>query len=111
MLSFSQGDTAVLNLTITDGGGAPQMLQDDAVLTTKMKGPRGIIVSFPSSQHTILDQMLFPGQFTLALSTSDTAACGVAEAKDVVTEVQQDGGTIYFHGNGILEVFPNYPLI
>lgn len=110
MLSFSQGDTAVLNLTITDGVGTPIVLQDDAVLTTKIKGPRGIIAVFPNSQHTILDQNLFPGKFTLALSTSDTTECGVGDAKDVITEVQQNAGTVYFHGTSILNVFTNYPL-
>lgn len=109
MISFTQGDTALLTLTATDGSGNPIDLTG-ATFTTQIKGPNGIIVSFPNSQHTILNQTTNLGQFTLALSTLNTAACGLGSNKEILTQIVQGASTIFYHGGAILAVLPPVPL-
>lgn len=107
MIQFTQGDTAVLNLTAEDGSGNPVDISG-AVFTTQIKGPNGVVVSFPNSQHTIVSAAT--GQFQLSLSASDTNSCGLGANKEIVTKIVQGGSTIYFHGIAILTVNPPVPL-
>jgi len=108
MITFTQGDTATLNLTAQDGTtGAPFDITG-ATFTSYILGPGGVVVSFPNSQHTIVTANL--GQFTLALGTTDTAACNVGPNKDILTKIVQSGSTIYFRANGIVQVLPPVPL-
>lgn len=111
MIQFTQGDTALLSLTATDGQGNPVDLTG-AVFTTLIKGPNGqAIISFPNSQHTANpDQVGSRGKFVLALSTSGTASCGLGTDKEIITKIVISASTTYFRGVNILEVFPPIPL-
>ena len=110
MIQFTQGDTALLNLTAEDGEGAPIDLTG-AVFTTYIKGPNGVIASFPNDQHEAnADQVTHKGEFTLALTTDNTTACGTGPGKEILTQIVLGGETIYFHGVGILTVLPPVPV-
>ena len=106
-ISFTQSDTAILNLTATDGNGNPVNLTG-ATFTTLIKGPNGVNVSFPNSQHAITDAP--NGQFTLSLATGDTASCGLGRNKDIITQIIIGVSMVYFRGIGILTVNPPVPL-
>jgi len=107
MIEFTQGDTALLMLIATDGQGNPFNITG-AVFTTFVKGPNGVIASFPNSHHTIVNAAL--GQFQLALGTSDTANCGTGPSKEILTQVVQGASTIYFRGPNLLTVNPPVPV-
>jgi hypothetical protein len=110
MIEFTQGDTAVLNLTATDGNNVPIDLTG-AVLTTTFRGQDGAVISFPNGQHTVNpDQLNFRGQFTLALTAINTAAVPVGKNKEIVTKVVLGATTIYYHGPGLLNVLPAIPV-
>lgn len=107
MIQFTQGDTAVLNLTAEDGEGNAVDITG-ATFTTLVRGPGGVTASFPNSQHAIVDAE--NGQFTLTLSANDTTACGAGSGKDVLTQLVQGGSSIYYRGIGILTVYPPVPV-
>lgn len=107
MIIFTQGDTAVLNLTATDGNGNPINLTG-ASFTTYIKGPNGVISSFGNSQHAIVTAAA--GTFILSLAALDTAACGLGANKDILTVVVVGQSTINYRGAGILTVYPPVPL-
>ena len=107
MISFTQGDTAVLNLTATDGNGNPFDITA-ASFITQIKGPNGIIASFPNAQHSIVSAL--NGMFNLTLSSADTVACGLGHHKEIVTRITQGASVIYFRGPNILIVNPPVPL-
>lgn len=110
MLKFTQGDTAVLNLTAKTSASIPFDLTG-ATLTSYIKGPNGDTVSFPNGQHTIdPDQVTNKGKYTLALTSDNTLSVGEGDNKAVITKVVQSGNTLYFHGTGILTVLANTPL-
>ena len=107
MISFTQGDTAVLNLTATDGNGNPIDLTS-AVFTTYILGPGGVIASFPNGQHTIVSASA--GTFTLSLGFADTDQCGVGNNKQILTKIVQGSSIVYLRGVNILNVNPPVPL-
>ncbi len=107
MIVFTQGDTALLSLQATDGSGNPVNISG-ATFTTLIKGPNGVIASFPNSQHTIVSAP--DGTFTLALSTADTANCGLGDNKEIITKIVISSSTVYFHGPNTLNVLPPVPL-
>ncbi len=107
MISFTQGDTAILNLTATDGSGNPFDITA-AVFTSYIKGSNGVIVTFPNAQHAIVTAA--SGTYTLTLSTADTANCGLGMNKEILTQIVQGGSTIFFRGINILTVNPPVPL-
>lgn len=107
MITFTQGDTATLNLTAQDGSGNPFNITG-ATLTSYILGAQGDVQTFSNSQHAIVSGPA--GTFTLTLATTDTANCGVGAPKDIVTKVVQTGSTIYFRASGILTVYPPIPL-
>ena len=106
-IQFTQGATAVLNLFATNGNGDPVDLTG-AVFTTQVKGPNGEIATFDNSQHAIVGSAA-NGNFTLTLSTDDTAECGLGRNKDIITKVVQGASINYYRGISILEVFPPEP--
>lgn len=106
-IQFTQGDTAFMLLTAQDGDGNPIDISG-GVFTTLIKGPGGVIVSFPNSQHAIVDAP--NGVYSLDLSQSDTASCDIGEDKDILTQIVQGSSAIYFRGIGILTVNPPVPL-
>jgi hypothetical protein len=107
MIEFTQGDTALINLTATDGQGNPFNITG-SVFTTFIKGPNGVVASFPNSQHSIVNAAL--GQFQLALATSDTANCGTGPNKEILTQIVQGSSTIYFRGPNLLVVNSPVPI-
>ena len=107
MITFTQGDNAVLNLTATDGSGNPVNLTG-ASFTTLIKAQNTVVVSFPNSQHSIVSAV--NGTYTLTLSAMDTASCGLGGNKEIITAIVQAGATVYFHGPNMLSVLPPVPL-
>lgn len=113
MLIITQGDSVVFNLTATDGNGLPVDITG-GVLTTYIRGPDGIVVSFPNSQHSIKNQTTNKGQFTLTLATGDTSGLAVGPDREVITKIVLGDdptiGTTYYHGPAILTVLPPVPI-
>lgn len=109
-INFTQGDTALLNLTAIDGNQNPIDLTG-ATFTTLINGSNGIVISFPNSQHTANpDQVNSMGQYVLALSTSDTASCGLGNHKEIITQIVIGATTVYYRGFNTLQVYPPVPL-
>lgn len=109
-MQFSQGDNAILTLTAQDGNGNAINLTG-ATFSTQILGANGStlpIAVFGNSQHTITNSA--QGIFTLTLSATDTANCGLGTNKEVVTAITQSGNVIYFHGPNVLTVLPNVPI-
>lgn len=108
MLTFTQGDAVVLQMTAKDGNGDPVNLTG-ASFTSYVRGSNGASnVSLNNSKHAIVDAV--NGQYSITLSTSDSAACGEGANKDLVTVVTIGSTPIYYHGQGILTVLPPLPL-
>jgi hypothetical protein len=108
MLSFTQGDEVVLNLTAQDGSGNPINLTA-ATFSTQMLGVGAAgPVTFGNSQHAIVNAAL--GQFSLTLAPTDTASVGIGNNKDILTQVTQSGNPMYVRGTAILTVNPPIPL-
>lgn len=107
---ISQGDDAILSLVAEINNGVLYDLTG-ATFQTQMKGGNGVIVTFPNGQHTPNpDQTNFTGQFSLALSDTDTASIQFGNFQDIVTRIVIGGVVIYFHGRRILNVQANVPL-
>lgn len=107
MIQFTQGDTAILNLTATDGDGNPINIAG-ASFVSYIKGTNGVVVSFPNSQHSIVSSA--SGQYDLALASGDTASCGLGNNKDVLTVITIGSSIVCYRGQGILKVNPLEPL-
>lgn len=109
-IAFTQGDTVTLSFTATDQLGNPVDLTG-ATFSTQINGPNTAgPVTFGNSQHTANpDQVNYTGQFTLALTSSNTAACGIGENKEVVTAITISAKLQYYLGQGILTVYPSPP--
>lgn len=110
-LEFTQGDTVTLTLVACDQQGNPVTLSLGTTLQTQILGPNGVgAVTFLNAQHTILNQATNQGQFTLALSNSDTLNISEGANKQIVTEgVDLSGAVTYYRGVNILTVDPNVP--
>lgn len=110
MIQFTQGDTATLSLTATDGHGVPVDLTA-ATFTTSFRGEDGSVISFPNSQHTVNpDQVLYRGQYTLALSSSDTMSIPIGQNKEIISKIVQGMSVIYYHGPSMVNVLQNIPV-
>ena len=107
MIKITQGDYAVLQFTATDGNGNPIDLTG-ATFSTQIKGPNGVIVTFPDSQHDVPDAP--DGIFTLTLSPTDTASLGEGAGKTVITTITIGGNPVNYNGFNALTVYPNVPL-
>lgn len=106
-ITFTQGDEANLLFYVQDQNGNPVNLTG-ATFSTQIVGANGVgPVTFPNSQHTIVNATL--GQVQLALATTDTQACGEGSNKSVVMTITQSGAPLNFWGNGILTVLPPSP--
>ncbi len=110
MIVITQGNTATLQLTATDGNGNPINLTG-ATFSTQINGPNGnFVVTFPNSQHTANpDQVDFEGQFTLALAISDTANLGTGFHKEIITTITIGSQVVSYRGPNILKVLPPTP--
>lgn len=110
MINFTQGDTAVLALTATNGNGDPIDLTG-ASFTTYVRAANGSNATFPNSQHTAdPDQVANRGKFQLALSSVDTAACGQGENKMILSRIVISSTVIYYRGVDVLNVYPPVPI-
>ncbi len=108
MITFTQGDNAILNLTAQDGNGNPINLTG-ASFSSQILGANGAgVVTFGNSQHTVID--VTAGTFQLTLSPTDTAACGLGDNKEIVTTIVQSSLPVAYHGVAILKVLPAVPL-
>jgi len=108
VIIFTQGDSAILTLYATDGKGNPVDITN-ATITTFIKGPNGVIASFPNSQHQIITGPA--GVYQLTLSTTDTGNCGLGPNKTILSQIVSNViGTVYFRGINILTVYPPVPL-
>lgn len=100
----------MFNLTAKNGAGAPVDLTG-AVFTTQIRGPSGEVETFTNSQHTANpNQTTHKGEFTLSLSSMDTASLALGTGLEVVTKIVQGASTVYFHGRRILTVLQSEPL-
>lgn len=109
ILKFTQGDS--LNLALLASLG-PGILFDltGAVFTTTFRGPTGLPISFPNSQHIANpDQVNHRGEYALVLSASDSASIPAGTNKEIVTKIVQGSSTIYFHGQGIGTILSSIP--
>ena len=106
MIVFTRGDTAVVTLTANNGQGQPVNITG-ASFVTQIKGPNGVIASFPNNQHAITDAA--NGVFTLSLGSTDTEACGLGNNKEILTQITIGSQITYFRGTGILQVLPPVP--
>lgn len=108
MIEFTQGDAVVMNLTAVDNNGNAVNITG-AEFSTTIKGPNGVYSTFGNSQHAIVNASM--GEYTLTLSTTDSANCGLGYGKEIVTQITQTSGApTYFHGKGILAVLAAVPL-
>lgn len=109
-IQFTQGDSAVLNLTATDGDGNPIDLTG-ATFQTLVNGiNNGTPVVFPNSQHEAnSDQVSNTGQYTLTLSEDDTASCGLGSHKEILTQITIGGNSVYYRGFNTLQVYAPVP--
>jgi hypothetical protein len=110
VLRITQGDQVTFNLTARSGAGALVDLTS-ATFSTQISGPNQTVVVFPNSQHTANpDQVNYKGQFTLALSSTDTSNLAWGSGLEVLTLILVNGTTpVYFHGPSILTVLQNIP--
>lgn len=111
VLRITQGDAVTFNLTAANAG-VPEDLTN-ASFSTQIRGPGQTIVTFPNSQHTANpDQVNFKGQFTLELSSSDTASLIPYIGLEILTTINLGGTTpVSFHGFNILTVLQNVPVL
>jgi len=109
-LTITQGDTVTFNLTAKNAGLPVDLT--GAVFTTTMRGPGGLVRTFPNGQHTANpNQTTHKGEFTLALSAADTASLVVFSGLEVLTKIVIGAATVYFHGPDILTVLANVPAL
>lgn len=110
-VEFTLGDTVTLTLIATDDSGNGVNLTG-YTLQTQVTGPNGVgPVTFPNAQHTLANQTTNPGQFTLALTSANTASLQEGPNKQILTEGTDASGNItYFRGVNLLTVYPNVPL-
>lgn len=109
-VEFTQGETTTLTLIATDDQGNPYNLTG-ASLSTEIRANNGAdVTTFQNSKHTLANQTTNPGQFTLALLSTDTPMCGEGNNKTIITIAVIAGATLYFRGNNTLIVYPPVPL-
>lgn len=108
MITITQGDEALLQLTATTGDGNPINLTG-ATFSTSMKGLNGAANPvFPDGQHDIVDAA--NGIFELTLSPADTALVGEGTGKEILTKITIAGNPVYYHGFNQLTVYAPVPL-
>lgn len=109
-VEFTQGDNIVIALQALDEEGNPVSLTN-AVFVTQIAGVNGTYaIPFPNSQHVAdPDQVNNTGNFTLTLSQSNTQACGVGTAKQILTMVTIGTSATFYRGTDILEVYSPVP--
>lgn len=104
MITITQGDTAILNLTAQNKAGQKHDLTG-ATFETKIKGASGDN-TFADVKHAIVSAV--DGTYTLTLSATDTAAILAGQSRELVTKVTQGTSVKHFHGR-VLTVLKNTP--
>lgn len=109
IITITQGDTATLQLESVVGDAKAPLDLTGATFTTEIKKNDGTIATFANGQHTAnADQTGHRGQFTLALTSSDTTTLMLG-SREVLTKVVISGVTTQFHGVAILSVLSSLP--
>lgn len=104
---FSQGERTNLALLAVDETGRPINLED-TTLTSQIMGIHCVgPISYGNSWHTIGNQGLHPGTFTLNLDEMDTHAIGAAADKEIITHVTRRGVVTTLRGSKLLLVHPS----
>lgn len=110
MIEFTQGDSAVLNLTAVDANNNPIDLTG-AAFVSAFRGPQGLGVFFDNSHHVANpDQVNFRGQYTLSLSTTETPTVPIGDEKGISTQITIGSSVVYYHGEGICNVLSPIPI-
>lgn len=108
MITFTQGDNAILALTAQDGQGNAINISG-ASFSTQIMGKAGAgVQTFGNSKHTIVSGI--SGTFTLTLSPTDTALCGLGVGKEIVTLITISSSQISYHGKNALTVLSATPI-
>ncbi len=101
---FTQGERTDLALLAVDDEGRPFRLEG-ATLTSQVMGIHCVgPVSYGNSWHTLGNQGLHPGTFTLNLDEMDTHSVGVGGDKEIITHVVIRGVVTTFRGDKLLTV-------
>jgi hypothetical protein len=103
-LTVTQGDDVAFNFVALTGPSNTPMSLSGATLTSYIEG-----VTYDNLHHAIANQGTNPGQFSLFLSASETAALKTGSNLEVITKVVQGGKTFYLHGVGVLRVLSPKP--
>lgn len=103
-LTVTQGDDVAFNFVALTGPTNTPMSLSGATLTSYIEG-----VTYDNLHHAIANQGTNPGQFSLFLSASETAALKTGSNLEVITKVVQGGKTFYLHGVGVLRVLSPKP--
>lgn len=99
-MQTNKGDQAVLLLTASDDGSSPHDLTG-ATFESKITDSAGVVTTYDNTHHAITSAT--NGQYTLTLSTTETAALGTGLAS-IATRVTQSAQPVTFHGDKILNV-------
>lgn len=109
MLTITQGNQLTVTLTCKDSDGNGVDITG-ASLSTLIRGVAGETVTIPNDQHTINpDQVLYPGQFALELTSDDTEAFALGIHKEIITQVTIGTDIVSYRGAGQLKVLPAAP--
>lgn len=99
-MRITQGEDAILNLTLQTGAGAAFDVTGGS-FTTYISGSRGSVNTFANAKHAIVSASA--GTITLTLSETDTALLSPGLNKEIVTKVVQGARTTIFRAQ-ILDV-------
>jgi uncharacterized protein (DUF4213/DUF364 family) len=95
---ITQGDK--LSVTLT----CPSTTLTGATLTTVFPKSDGTTISIANSAHTLANQTTNVGQFSIALTATETAAMPAGPNQSFYTKVDVGTTITHFHGHGILTV-------
>lgn len=113
-LFVTQGDTALFSLRAVTGKTLAAFDLTGATFQSYLKAADGSVLALDNGHHAANgDQVNHKGQYTLSLSTVETAELALSPTKtsqlyQVVTTVTQGGTVTTFHG-AILSVLPRGP--
>lgn len=117
MIRLTQGDVyPAIRFRIVSNGDPVDLT--GATLTTKIRGPGGVVKSFANGKHTLAASQggAGMGYFDLALDDADTAdlldtsSWPENEGLEIVTKVVQGSSEISYRKKNILRVDPADPV-
>jgi hypothetical protein len=99
-MQLTKGDQAILQLTATDDGVSPHDLSG-ATFESKITDSTGTVTTYDNTHHAVT--ISANGQYSLTLSTTETAALAAGIAS-IATRVTQSGQPVTFFGDKVLLV-------